>query len=139
MRANLAVVGIVDMPLFVITVIFGLLWKRTTWQGALAGFFAGGLVGVTWYLLVSPDYFSGYLRPGLAHLSQGLADTAGSWHLYLQKFKTHQLSLAVFVSAAATLLVTPIVSLLTPARPEQARWSSRPGPWTCRTTRTTST
>lgn len=53
-RANLTVVGIVDMPLFVIAVVFGLLWKRTTWQGAIAGFFSGGLVGMASYRLIDP-------------------------------------------------------------------------------------
>jgi SSS family solute:Na+ symporter len=54
-RMNLTVVGIVDMPLFVITVIFGLLWKRTTWQGALVGFFAGGIVGCVSYFHIPPE------------------------------------------------------------------------------------
>src|SRR3954469_3062686 len=37
-RANLAMVGILDMPLFVITIIYGLSWRRMNWQGAAAGF-----------------------------------------------------------------------------------------------------
>src|SRR5439155_17931688 len=40
-RANLTVVGILDMPLFVITIVYGLLWKRANWQGAVAGFLTG--------------------------------------------------------------------------------------------------
>jgi solute:Na+ symporter, SSS family len=125
-RANLAVVSIVDMPLFVITVIYGLLWKRANWQGALAGFVAGGTVGVLWYLLVSPDTFNGYFHPALEHVSQSLAALATSCHEHLRCFRSHILSLAVFVSAMATLLVTPIVSLLTPPSPERARsvWSA---------------
>lgn len=114
-RANLAMVSIVDMPLFVITIIYGLLWKRANWQGAMAGFFGGGAVGVLWYLLVSPDYFSTALHPALSSISGGLAHFAAGWHDSLQPFKTHILSLAVFVSSATALLVTPVVSLLTPA------------------------
>lgn len=120
-RANLAVVSIVDMPLFVITVIYGLLWKRANWQGAMAGFFCGGLVGVLWYVLVSPGSFDGYVQPALVHLSQGLAQLASSCHEHLGCFRTHILSMAVFVSAGTTLIVTPIVSLLTPPSPQSAK------------------
>src|SRR5207244_8733074 len=42
-NVNLAVVGILDMPLFVITVIYGLGWRRINWQGAAAAFVLGGL------------------------------------------------------------------------------------------------
>ena len=48
-RANLAVVGILDMPLFVITIVYGLLWKRANWQGAVAGFLVGGTLGILTY------------------------------------------------------------------------------------------
>jgi SSS family solute:Na+ symporter len=34
-----------DMPLFVVAILFGLLWKRSTWQGAFAGYLAGALAG----------------------------------------------------------------------------------------------
>ena len=34
-----------DMPLFVIAIPFGLLWKKTTWQGAMAGYLAGSATG----------------------------------------------------------------------------------------------
>jgi solute:Na+ symporter, SSS family len=44
--AYLTVISIMDMPLFVIAIPFGLLWKRTTWQGALTGYIAGSLTGV---------------------------------------------------------------------------------------------
>ena len=43
--AYLTIISIMDMPLFVIAVIYGLLWKRTTWQGAVAGYLAGAVVG----------------------------------------------------------------------------------------------
>ncbi len=35
-----------DMPLFVIAVIYGLLWKRINWQGAVGGYIAGAVSGV---------------------------------------------------------------------------------------------
>ncbi len=34
-----------DMPLFVIAIPFGLLWKHTTWQGAISGYIAGSIAG----------------------------------------------------------------------------------------------
>ncbi len=43
--AYLTVISIMDMPLFVIAIPFGLLWKRTTWQGAISGYIAGSLTG----------------------------------------------------------------------------------------------
>jgi len=43
--AYLTVISIMDMPLFVIAIPFGLLWKRTTWQGAMAGYLAGSIAG----------------------------------------------------------------------------------------------
>jgi SSS family solute:Na+ symporter len=43
--AYLTVISIMDMPLFVIAIPFGLLWKRTTWQGAMAGYVAGSVTG----------------------------------------------------------------------------------------------
>lgn len=43
--AYLTIISIMDMPLFVIAVIFGLFWSRATWQGAIAGYLAGAMVG----------------------------------------------------------------------------------------------
>jgi SSS family solute:Na+ symporter len=34
-----------DMPLFVIAIPYGLLWKRATWQGAMAAYLAGSATG----------------------------------------------------------------------------------------------
>jgi SSS family solute:Na+ symporter len=43
--AYLTVISIMDMPLFVIAIIYGLLWKKTTWQGAMAGYLTGAIAG----------------------------------------------------------------------------------------------
>jgi solute:Na+ symporter, SSS family len=43
--AYLKVAGIFDMPFFVITIVFGLLWKRANWQGVLVGYLAGVIAG----------------------------------------------------------------------------------------------
>ncbi len=43
--AYLTVIGIMDMPLFIVAIVYGLLWKRTTWQAAIFGYLAGALAG----------------------------------------------------------------------------------------------
>ncbi len=43
--AYLTVISVMDMPLFVIAVPYGLLWERATWQGAIAGHLAGSAPG----------------------------------------------------------------------------------------------
>ncbi len=45
-NAYLTIIAIMDMPLFVIAVIYGLLWKRINWQGAVAGYIAGAVSGI---------------------------------------------------------------------------------------------
>lgn len=44
-EAYLTIISILDMPLFVIAIVYGLLWKRANWQGAMAGYAAGAIVG----------------------------------------------------------------------------------------------
>src|SRR5204863_9037657 len=53
---NLIVAGILDMPLFIITIVYGLLWRRVNWQGALAGFLVGGMGSAACYGLFPLDY-----------------------------------------------------------------------------------
>jgi SSS family solute:Na+ symporter len=43
--AYLTIISVMDMPLFVIAIPYGLLWKKATWQGAIAGYLAGSLTG----------------------------------------------------------------------------------------------
>lgn len=43
--AYLTVIGIMDMPLFIVGIVCGLLWKRTTWQGAIWGYLGGAIAG----------------------------------------------------------------------------------------------
>ncbi len=45
-NAYLTIIAIMDMPLFIIAIIYGLLWKRANWQGAIGGYIAGALAGV---------------------------------------------------------------------------------------------
>jgi solute:Na+ symporter, SSS family len=114
-KANLTVVGIVDMPLFVVTIVYGLLWKRANWQGATAGFLAGALLGILTHALVTPRYFDGYLHPLLGHLSTTLAATAQHWHDHLKRHASSVRNIVPIISSITALIVTPITSLLTRA------------------------
>jgi len=41
----MTIIAIMDMPLFIIAVVYGLLWKRANWQGAIGGYIAGSVAG----------------------------------------------------------------------------------------------
>ena len=45
-NAYLTIIAIMDMPLFVIAIVYGLLWKRINWQGAVGGYIAGAISGI---------------------------------------------------------------------------------------------
>lgn len=53
-EAYLTVIAIMDMPLFIVAILYGLLWRRTNWQGAVAGYAAGAAAGI------SAQQFLGY-------------------------------------------------------------------------------
>lgn len=44
-NAYLTVIGIMDMPLFIVAVVYGLFWKRASWKGAIWGYLAGAVAG----------------------------------------------------------------------------------------------
>lgn len=111
-KANLTMVGILDMPLFVVTVIYGMAWTRTNWQGAVAGFILGGLAGVGCYLLIDPGLFHSYLSVPAGHVSRSFSGWLEGRHDAVAYLKRDLRNLAPIVSSGAALLVTPIVSLL---------------------------
>jgi len=43
--AYLTIISIMDMPLFIIAVVYGLFWRRATWQGAITGYLGGAFAG----------------------------------------------------------------------------------------------
>jgi SSS family solute:Na+ symporter len=43
--AYLTIISIMDMPLFVIAVVYGLFWRKATWQGAVSGYLGGAIFG----------------------------------------------------------------------------------------------
>ena len=55
-QAYLTIAGIFDMPFFIITIVFGLFWKRANWQGALIGYFAGVAAGIAMVIIGWPDF-----------------------------------------------------------------------------------
>lgn len=66
-NAYLTVIAIMNMPLFVITVVYGLLWKRANWQGAFAGYFSGLIAGVCAQFLFNVDFnITTYISGGTA-------------------------------------------------------------------------
>ncbi|TFG97750.1 MAG: sodium:solute symporter family protein [Calditrichales bacterium] len=44
-EAYLTIIGIMDMPLFIVGIFYGLLWKRANSTGAIIGYLAGALAG----------------------------------------------------------------------------------------------
>jgi SSS family solute:Na+ symporter len=77
-NAYLTIIAIMDMPLFVIAVVYGLLWKRVNWQGAVTGYILGAISGVIGQFFFKLDF-----------------------------------NVTTFITAGTTLIITPIVSLMT--------------------------
>src|SRR5688500_7556119 len=109
---NLAVVGILDMPLFIITIVYGLFWKRANWQGAVAGFIAGGIVGVMTYVLLDKQ-INGYAQQVFGWWPAAKGALA-QWNADLTSYATWTRAFAPIFSSLTALIVTPIVSLMTP-------------------------
>lgn len=55
-NAYLTIIAIMDMPLFVISVVYGLLWKRVNWQGAVTGYIFGAISGVIGQFFYNLDF-----------------------------------------------------------------------------------
>ena len=55
-EAYLTIIAIMDMPLFVVAIVYGLLWKRANWQGAVAGYASGAVAGVLGQFLYHLDF-----------------------------------------------------------------------------------
>lgn len=103
-EAYLTVISILDMPLFVMAIFYGLLWKRANWQGAFFGYLAGAGFGIYTQLTQQVPLFGIPVGENMAF------------------------AVTAFVSASAALIVTPLVSLLTrPPDPKKitAVWAAR--------------
>ena len=104
-QAQLTIVAIVDMPVFVITIIYGLFSQRANWQGAIGGYILGAAAGF-WcftYLNHNPD-LSGY-----AFLRTLFGENV-DWALWAK-------SIAALASTLAALIAVPLISILFPKQP----------------------
>ncbi len=55
-NAYLTIIAIMDMPLFIIAVVYGLLWKRIHWKGAIGGYILGALSGIIGQFIFHYDF-----------------------------------------------------------------------------------
>ena len=55
-NAYLTIIAIMDMPLFIIAILYGLLWKRANWQGAISGYIAGAICGIIGTFIYKYDF-----------------------------------------------------------------------------------
>ncbi len=68
-NAYLTVIAIMNMPLFVITIVYGLLWKRANWQGAIVGYGCGVAAGIYAQFALNIDFnFTTYISGGVTLL-----------------------------------------------------------------------
>jgi len=98
-RANLTIVAIFDMPIFVIAIVYGLLWRRTNWQGAVGGYVIGAAAGLWCYLFFdrNPDL-------NASPIVETLFGRVTDWGQWAK-------SLAAIASTAAAMIATPVVTL----------------------------
>lgn len=55
-NAYLTIIAIMDMPLFIIAIVYGLLWKRISWRGALTGYIVASCVGAVGTFVYGLDF-----------------------------------------------------------------------------------
>lgn len=57
-KAYLTIIGIMDMPLFIVAIVYGLLWKRATSTAALVGYLSGATSGIVGKFFFDLDFNS---------------------------------------------------------------------------------
>lgn len=68
-NAYLTVIAIMDMPLFIIAILYGLLWKRVNWQGAIGGYISGALAGIIGQYFYGLDFnVTTFVSAGIAFI-----------------------------------------------------------------------
>ncbi|MGB6031924.1 MAG: sodium:solute symporter family protein [Bacteroidota bacterium] len=78
-NAYLTIIAVMDMPLFIIAIVYGLLWKRATWQGAIIGYGAGAVAGVIGQFVLDLGFtFTTFLTAGVALIITPLASLAST-------------------------------------------------------------
>jgi SSS family solute:Na+ symporter len=54
--AYLTIIGVMDMPLFIVGIFYGLLWKRTSASGAIIGYLSGAVAGIIGQFFLNYDF-----------------------------------------------------------------------------------
>ena len=73
-EAYLTIIAIMDMPLFVVAIVYGLLWKRANWQGAVTGYLTGAVAGVIGQFLYRLDFnTTTFITAGVALVATPIA------------------------------------------------------------------
>jgi len=68
-EAYLTIIGIMDMPLFIVGIFYGLLWKKATSAGAILGYLSGALAGVIGKFVYMFDFnLTTFISAGVALL-----------------------------------------------------------------------
>jgi SSS family solute:Na+ symporter len=66
-EAYLTIIGIMDMPLFIVGIVYGLLWKRSTSTGAILGYISGAIAGIIGKFILDFDFnLTTFLSAGVA-------------------------------------------------------------------------
>ena len=66
-EAYLTIIAIMDMPLFVVGILYGLLWKKATSAGAIWGYLAGALAGIIGKFVYGFDFnLNTFISAGVA-------------------------------------------------------------------------
>ena len=66
-EAYLTIIGIMDMPLFIVGIVYGLLWKRSTSSGAILGYISGAIAGIIGKFFLEFDFnLTTFLSAGVA-------------------------------------------------------------------------
>ncbi len=66
-EAYLTIIGIMDMPLFIVGILYGLLWKKATSAGAIIGYLAGAMAGIIGKFVFMFDFnVTTFLSAGVA-------------------------------------------------------------------------
>jgi len=69
-EAYLTIIGIMDMPLFIVGILYGLLWKRATSRAAIIGYLSGAVAGVIGKFFYQFDFnLTTFISAGVALLA----------------------------------------------------------------------
>lgn len=118
-EAYLDLIGILDMPLFVVAILCGLLWKRANWKGAFTGYIGGAAAA----FLMSHVLIERVMTPGAVWEVPGISGLAVSGFMVANK-----LFFVTLTGMVVSLVLCIAVSLATaPPDPSGIRavWGSR--------------